>query len=59
PVSLLCANSKLTERVLYNQLVTYVEASCKLPPEQKGFRTGRSVDTALALYCPTLLRLVI
>ena len=48
PVSLLPAVSKLVEKVLQAQLSAYVEENKILPPEQHGFRSGRSVDTALA-----------
>ena len=47
PISLLCAVSKLTERVLYEQLIDYVERTGLLPKEQHGFRSGRSIETAL------------
>ena len=39
--------SKLAERILYGQLVEYVEQNEVLPPEQHGFRAKRSVETAL------------
>ena len=48
PVALLCSVSKICERVLYNQLVSFIEAHCILPDEQHGYRASRSVDTALA-----------
>ena len=48
PVSLLCAISKLVERVLYDQLAAYVEACGIIPNQQHGFRVGHGVDTALA-----------
>ena len=48
PVALLCAISKLTERVLYNQLVDFVESHKILPVEQHGFRKNHSTNTALA-----------
>ena len=48
PVALLCAVSKLVERVLYNQLIDHVESQGLLPPEQHGYRRNRGVDTALA-----------
>ena len=48
PVSLLPAVSKLVEKVLQAQLSAYVEENKILPPEQHGFRSGRSVNTALA-----------
>ena len=47
PVSLLCAVSKVVEKVLHYQLSTFAEAKI-LPPEQHGFRANRSTDTALA-----------
>ena len=40
--------SKLVERVLYDQLTAHIESQGLLPPEQHGYRKGRSVDTALA-----------
>ena len=48
PVALLCSVSKLTERVLYDQLSSHVETHGLLPDGQHGYRRGRSVDTALA-----------
>ena len=48
PVALLCAVSKLVERVLYDQLIDHVESQGLLPPEQHGYRQNRGVDTALA-----------
>ena len=48
PVSLLCAISKVVERVLHNQITEFVETKFLLPEEQHGFRSGRGVDTALA-----------
>ena len=48
PVALLCAVSKLVERVLYDQLSAHIESHGLLPHEQHGCRRGRSVDTALA-----------
>ena len=48
PVALLCAISKIVERVLYNQLVDYIESQNILPQEQHGYRAGRGTHTALA-----------
>ena len=48
PVSLLCAISKLVERVLFNQIAEHIESNGILPHEQHGFRASRGVDTALA-----------
>ena len=47
-MALLCSVSKICERVLYNQLVSFIESHCILPDEQHGYRVSRSVDTALA-----------
>ena len=48
PVALLVAVSKLTERVLYDQLIDFVESQGILPKEQHGFRKNHSTDSALA-----------
>jgi len=48
PISLLCAISKLVERVISDQLLEHATTVGHLPNEQHGFRHGRSVDTALA-----------
>ena len=48
PVALLCAISKIVERVLYNQLVDYIESQNILPQEQHDYRAGRGTHTALA-----------
>ena len=54
PVALLCAVSKLVERVLYNQMIGHIEERGLLPNEQHGFRSNRSVDTALATMMTTI-----
>ena len=36
---------RLVERILYDQMVSYLESHCILPHEQHGFRAGRSTDT--------------
>ena len=48
PISNLCSISKLIERVLYDQMVSFLDEKGILPKEQHGFRSGRSTDTALA-----------
>ena len=48
PVALLPAISKLTERVMLDQLITHIESHNLLPNEQHGFRPMRGVDTAVA-----------
>ena len=47
PVALLCAISKLIEVVLDKQMTPFLERFV-FPPEQHGYRPGRSVDTATA-----------
>ena len=48
PISNLCSISKLIERVLYDQMVSFLDEKGILPKEQHGFRAGHSTDTALA-----------
>ena len=48
PVFNLCSVSKIVERVLYDQMVQYLDDSGVIPHEQHGFRRKRSTDTALA-----------
>jgi endonuclease/exonuclease/phosphatase (EEP) superfamily protein YafD len=48
PVSLLCAVSKLMERIISDQLVALASKVGHIPDEQHGFRPKHSVDTALA-----------
>ena len=48
PVALLCSVSKIVERVLYDQLVDFVETHSILPKEQHGFRKNHSTNSALA-----------
>ena len=48
PVALLCAVSKLTERVLYDQIMDFVEEQGLLHNDQHGFRKNRSTNSALA-----------
>lgn len=47
PISILPFLSKLLERVICDQLTSYVEANDILPPLQSGFRKGRGTVTAL------------
>ena len=50
PVALLCSVAKIVERVLYDQLVDFIqETQGILPREQHGFRPGFSTNTALAI----------
>ena len=47
-VALLCAVRKLVERVLYGQIMDFVEEMALLPAEHHGFRKNRSTNSALA-----------
>ena len=47
PVSLLPITSKILERVVYNQLITYLEDNMLLNPSHHGFRRNHSTVTAL------------
>ena len=47
PVSLLPITSKILERVVYEQLVKYLEDNCILHPSHHGFRKNHSTTTAL------------
>lgn len=46
PVSLLSAFSKIFERILYNRLINFFEHNNLLSPNQHGFRSQRSTETA-------------
>lgn len=47
PISLLCFLSKTLERVVYEQMVLFIDSNRLLNPFQSGFRTGHSTQTAL------------
>ena len=48
PVALLCAVSKIVEKVMHNQLLAFLDEKGILPSFQHGFRPARSCDTAIA-----------
>uniref|UniRef100_A0A2A4JM54 Reverse transcriptase domain-containing protein n=1 Tax=Heliothis virescens TaxID=7102 RepID=A0A2A4JM54_HELVI len=48
PISILPCLSKILERVVYSQVVSFLEANKILPDLQSGFRQGRGTATALA-----------
>ena len=54
PISLLPVLSKVLERVVYQQLISYVGDSGILPSHQSGFRPGHGTATAL-LYVNNLI----
>ena len=47
PISVLPAPSKVIERLVYNQLVYYLECNRLLDERQHGFRKGHSTITAI------------
>ena len=47
PISLLPVVSKLTERIVHQQLVAYLESNKLITPHQFSFRPGRSTEMAL------------
>ena len=47
PVALLAIMSKVLERVIFKQVVKYVEGNCLLHPSHHGSRAGHSTSTAI------------
>ena len=47
PISILPTVAKLTERVICNQLMAYLQSHCVLGEEQHGFRPGHSTESAM------------
>ena len=47
PISILPTVAKLTERVICNQLIAYLQCHCVLGEEQHGFRPGHSTESAM------------
>lgn len=47
PINLLCFLSKVLERLLYNQILSYATGKNILTKWQSGFRAGHSCETAL------------
>lgn len=56
PISILPCLSKILERVVYSQVVEYLEANNILPDLQSGFRQGRGTATALADVVGNILK---
>ena len=56
PISILPAAMKIVERVVQQQLVTYLESSHLLCSAQHGYRRGYSTDTALHVVTDKVLR---
>lgn len=47
PISILCAMSKVAERVVLNQIVKFLDDYSVLCPQQTGFRLGMGTQTAV------------
>ena len=47
PISILPTVAKLTERVICNQLMSYLQHHCILSEEQHGFRPGHCTESAM------------
>nr|CAH7717665.1 unnamed protein product [Callosobruchus chinensis]CAH7730660.1 unnamed protein product [Callosobruchus chinensis] len=56
PISGLCILSKILEKIVYLQLVLYLENNKLFPVHQSGFRTGHSTTTALLHLTDEILR---
>lgn len=50
PISLLPILSKILEKVVYSQLVSYLESNNLLPDNQFGFRSKRSTELAVTYF---------
>jgi potassium voltage-gated channel Eag-related subfamily H protein 8 len=46
PISLLCAFSKILEKLMYNRLLSFLTRNTILTEAQHGFRKNRSTETA-------------
>ena len=55
PISLLPVVSKVAERLVHQQLTTYLESNNLLSPCQYGFRRGRSTEMALLTMTEQIL----
>ncbi|CAD6226337.1 GSCOCG00011878001-RA-CDS [Cotesia congregata] len=51
PISILCPLSKVLERCVYEQLISYISLNNLLDPYQTGFREGMNTQTALVRLC--------
>lgn len=56
PISVLCALSKVAERIMHAQLVAWLRVNDILDPLQTGFREGHSTQTALLKFTDDVRR---
>ena len=56
PISVLAVISKITEKVVYHQLFSYLNASNPLSSCQSGFRKNFSTETAVTLFVDEIRR---
>jgi hypothetical protein len=50
PISLLCAFSKILEKLMYNRLLSFLTRNTILTEAQHGFRKNRSTETAIQSF---------
>ena len=55
PVTLLCAMSKVIEKVMFKQILHYFQSNGMMDPRQYGFLPGRSCAHAVLDYLTTVL----
>ena len=55
PITLLCSLSKVLEKVLFKQIISYFNDKQLMDPRQYGFRPGRSCVHAVIDYLTTVL----
>lgn len=56
PISLLPILSKILEKIVYSQIINYLNDANLLPKEQSGFRKGQSTETLLLALSDDVFR---
>jgi hypothetical protein len=54
PISLLCAFSKILEKLIYNRLLSFLTRNTILTEAQHGFRNNRSTETAIQSFLASI-----